>query len=318
MKSRVLWILLAILGIALIVLVIQLSTPPQPAIASCDDQGDRESKHFLYGRPDWNDGRDSDQLIERSLYEMSFNYDTKLADWVGYCLDKDRIDGNRDHSGYYGVDPDILPEHQLRDSEYECARGEFGAEKGHLAPSASFENHPDWEQVNYISNIAPQNAYLNQGIWKALEDEIRNTLSKRGILFVVTGPYYNDSDEESALTLPRAGTNKVHRIPSGFWKIAAVQDSKQQGSVEAVGFAFENFLPQKDGIEDSEYPWELESKKQILSIREIEKLTGLDFFPRLDEGTQNSLEKDKIAGSFLSFRNEEIDPPNLSFPKCQS
>jgi endonuclease G len=318
MKTRVLFILLAILAVAVLVLIIQLSAPEQIAIASCDDQGDRESKHFLFGMPQWNDGKESDQIIPRSIYDMSFNFDTKLADWVGYCLDKYRIDGTNSFSGHYPPDHEISEKHQLSHVEYDCAQGEIGADRGHLAPRASFDKHEDWMQVNYISNIAPQNAYLNQGIWAVLEEKIREAVRAGRIVFVVTGPYFSSGDAESTLKLPRTALNKEYRIPSGFWKIIAIQDPSGHGNVNAIAFIFENHLPQVDGLLDMNYPWSVKLADHVVSIDDIEEITNLDFFPKFELKKQDKLENEIYGGYFLHDLNHNINPPDLKFNECQN
>jgi len=52
-------------------------------------------------------------------------------------------------------------------------------DRGHQAPLAAFKGTVYGWQTNYLSNITPQNAALNQGPWVDLEAKVRDFAKNR-------------------------------------------------------------------------------------------------------------------------------------------
>lgn len=125
----------------------------------------------------------------------------------------------------------------------------------------------------YLSNMVPQQgAGMNRGIWKALEEKVRNWAIDRGELYIYTGPVYIISEDR----MRRIGTNKV-AVPTHVYKI--VYDPAQQ---EAIAFLMPNIkLKTKD------------MPQFIVSVRTIENETGLDFLSGLKASLQESIERSK-------------------------
>lgn len=166
-------------------------------------------------------------------------------------------------------------------------------DRGHQAPLASFKGTPYWSQTNYLSNITPQKAALNQGPWKRVEDAVR-VLAATHTVYVITGPLY----ERDMPPLPKA--SKSHRVPSGYWKIIAVQNTNalqapdtmpQPNAVQSpeviqaqppllvLGFIFDQDTPRNSPELD-----------HVATINEIERHSGLDFFPDLPDDLEERME----------------------------
>ena len=64
-----------------------------------------------------------------------------------------------------------------------------------------------------MSNISPQYPELNRGVWKKLEEKIRDWIVTHDSLFVITGPLFSDDPI-------RIGVNEV-AIPKAFFKVIA-------------------------------------------------------------------------------------------------
>jgi endonuclease G len=126
----------------------------------------------------------------------------------------------------------------------------------------------------YLSNMVPRvGKGMNQGIWKDLEEKVPKWAIVRGELFIFTGPVYDGGVKVTV------GKNKVV-VPSHLYKI--VYDPNKE---EAIAF----FMPNKP-LKASEMP------KYIVSIRDIEAKTGLDFLSALDKEMQDSIETKKLVG----------------------
>ena len=115
--------------------------------------------------------------------------------------------------------------------------------------------------------MSPQAPSFNRGIWKKLEEEVRNWAVKLDSILIVTGPVLSAD-------LQSIGINKVS-IPKYYFK--AIIDLK--GS-KSKGIAF--LLPN----EGSKLPL----MDFALTINDLEKITKIDFFYQLEDKLENSLE----------------------------
>ena len=119
----------------------------------------------------------------------------------------------------------------------------------------------------YMSNMSPQKASFNRGIWNTLENQVR-LRAKKSELYISTGGVLNSKK------LKRIGSNKVS-VPDQFYKI--IYDAKNQKM-----FAY--LMPNR----------KLESlEKYVVTVDLIEALTGIDFYHQLDDDLENKLESTK-------------------------
>ena len=95
---------------------------------------------------------------------------------------------------------------------------------------------------------------------------------------VMTGPFY----ERPMPAMP--GADEVHLVPSGYWKIVAVEDGR---GVRTAGFVFDQDTGRRESHCDSD---------KAASPQEIGGRTGLDFFHGLDRAAQDEAEQ---GGSLL-------------------
>lgn len=225
------------------------------------------SDHCLKGCPVG--APDSNDLIKRPIYVLSNNSKYKFADWVAYKVEDSNFGPTKTRN--FKPDPDIDPSRTLVEKDYRGAHAQFKYQKGHLAPLASFDGSPHWAQTNYLSNIAPQKAKLNNGQWKVLEAKIRKYTEEWWVpVYVITGTLY----EKAMPALPNA--SQTHRVPSGFWKVIATEE---EGQIWATAFIFK-----QSGTTWPKYCdlW--------VTIDEIEQRTGLDFFPKLKKSIETEVE----------------------------
>ena len=200
-------------------------------------------------------------------YATCFNSSLMLPNWVAYELTEEETRGTvrRPSNSPFQQDPAYKGKQPDR-SDYSRS----GWDKGHLMPCADSK----WsEQVMlesfYFTNICPQSHNLNKYEWNNLEIKCREWARKYGAIDIVCGPLYDSP------TLTRTiGRNRVW-IPDGFFKVVMCR-SKQQP--KAIGFLFRN-----DGKKVS-----LESV--VRTVDEIERITGIDFYPALDDDVENVIE----------------------------
>ena len=114
----------------------------------------------------------------------------------------------------------------------------------------------------------------NRGIWAALEGKARDWAVARGEVYIFTGPIY------AAGSTPKTiGANKV-AVPNHLYKI--VFDPKR---VEAIAFV----MPNK-ALNVQDLP------TFIVSVDQVEALTGLDFLSEVNAKVQQVAESEPASG----------------------
>lgn len=161
-----------------------------------------------------------------------------------------------------------------------------GYDRGHLTPAGDMVfSREAMSETFYMSNMCPQVAAFNRGIWKDLEDQVREWVRLYGAAYVVSGPVLSKPAEE----YPSIGESKV-AVPELFYKVILVpiyEDGAEQDSPEAletcadvIAIAF--VIPNK-GCEGDFWQY-------AASVDEVEEITGLDFFPLLEDDVEKRVE----------------------------
>tara|TARA_B100000519_G_scaffold105273_1_gene91268 strand:- start:366 stop:1124 length:759 start_codon:yes stop_codon:yes gene_type:complete len=211
----------------------------------------------------------SGQTITRSIYTLNNNAQTKFANWVAYHVTPSTIDGPS-RSRNWKADPSINSANTLEPNDYSGAWATIGTDRGHQVPLASFSNTADWQMLNYLSNITPQDSDLNQGPWVDLENAVRDVVRTGQDVYVVSGPLY----EWYFATLPEA--DESHSIPSGYFKVVITDVN---GWVEASAFILEQNAARSDNFCATE-----------VTVNEVESRTGLNIMPSLPSYKENAVE----------------------------
>ena len=225
--------------------------------------------HFFYGYP-FGTPKTND-LIIRESYALSNNDSTKFADWVAYKVDSISIQG-KGSKRVWKADPWLDDNETLEPADYKNANELLKTDRGHQAPLGSVDGYSSYFESNYLSNITPQIATLNQGVWKKIEDMERNLVQKFKTIFVVTGPLY----EKNMSQLPEA--DEPHLVPSGYWKI--IFHEKPNKQIYTAAFIFDQYTSR-------DYPFE----KGYTTIDEVERRTNLDFLWLLDTEKEGIIEQ---------------------------
>lgn len=189
-------------------------------------------------------------------FTLSFNPSTKLANWVCYTLNPQKLSAPKVKRNNKFKPDFSLKGGTAKDADYKKS----GFDKGHLAPAADMA----WSQASmndcfYYTNIAPQYPECNRGIWKKLEEQVRRLALICDSLIVFTGPVFNTHHQV-------LGISKI-AIPSGFYKIIVLfyaTDFKVYSVLIPNVKQFENF------------------NRYACSLANIEKQTGLIFITNLN------------------------------------
>ena len=205
------------------------------------------------------------QYICHSNYAVHYRYDTKTAEFVVERLDRADITGPAKRKNNFGPDPKVDDAKEAQLSDY--AGNPY--DRGHLSPAA--DNRADDTQMSesfYLTNMIPQDPGNNRGIWRILEIAVRNTAMTNDI-YVVSGTIYDPG-------FKTIGAGKVG-VPTRIWKIVY-----NATNGETVAFLFPNAkLSTKD------------LPKYAVTVDEVEKATGINVFPKLDEQAEARFDRTK-------------------------
>lgn len=206
------------------------------------------------------------EVIAHQFYTLSYNEKYEQAEWVAYELKKNELSHTNLERPFFIDDP-MVETGSASWKNYKHS----GYDKGHLCPAADRRfSRAAFDETFYTSNISPQLNDFNAGIWNRLEQKTRYWASKYDGLYVVTGGVLTAG-------LKTIGKENV-AVPKYFYKILL---DNSRGEYKTIAF----LVPHQD----SEKPL----YQFVVSIDEIEKMTGIDFFPKLPDAIENKLEKSK-------------------------
>ncbi len=206
----------------------------------------------------------SKQIIAHDNYTLSYIEKYEQAEWVAYELKKGRYASQDFERPYFIEDPKV----KTGSADWRNYR-KSGYDKGHLCPAGDMKfSRAAFDETFFTSNISPQDHDFNSGIWNRLEQKVRYWSNKYDGLYVVTGGVLEDG-------LETIGNEDV-AVPEYFYKVLV---SKVKGQYKMIGFMLPN--------QDSQKPL----YDFVVSVDEIEKKTGIDFFPKFDDVLENQLEK---------------------------
>ncbi|CAM1373656.1 Endonuclease [Tenacibaculum litopenaei] len=202
--------------------------------------------------------------IKHQGYQLSYNEQHEQAEWVAYTLNKNDFNRNKFKRPYFTNDPKV----RTKSADWKSYK-KSGYDKGHLCPAGDRKSSKAaYNETFYTSNVSPQTHEFNAGIWHSLENKIRHWAAKNKQLYIVTGGVLTGE-------LKTIGKRNKVSVPNYFYKIVLDYSSKPYKTIA--------FLMPHKASKRSIYNY-------VVSIDEIEKVTGIDFFSKLDDSLENKLE----------------------------
>ena len=203
-----------------------------------------------------------DQIVEHLAYTLDYIEKFEQASWVAYELTAEETNKQFERSSKFFTDPDVKTG-SANDNDYKGS----GYDRGHLAPAAdmSFSEQTMLESF-YYSNMSPQNPSFNRGIWKRLEEKLRDWAVLYQSVYIVTGPVLSEGNITP--------TNGV-AVPKYYYKVILDYHSAH---LQGIGFIMRNEGATGD------------LQAYAVSIDSVERFTGIDFFPRLPDKAEKAVE----------------------------
>ena len=150
-----------------------------------------------------------------------------------------------------------------------------GYDRGHMAPNyaiATRYGHEAQRETFLMSNIAPQAPDLNRIWWRVLEEkEAKDFAVRLERVWVVTGPVFAGDTKK----LP-SGVD----VPTAFYRIIL---DEENGQPRVLAFIAPQTVTGQEPL-----------SQFLTSVREIERQTGLNFYPDLPKEMQDGLETVKV------------------------
>ena len=229
------------------------------------------------------------QILYRIAYTVSYNKNTKCANWVAWHLTKEHalnetyprsgvpyFDNNGNaygigqvtsetQRGAYFID---LQSEEPRQQLTDWQNNKYCMEHGHLCPAA--DNRWSMEAMNQsflLTNMCPQTHQLNSGVWQSLEESCRNWAINYGDIYIATGPIFYNGISRTI------GRGKVG-VPDAFFKVIL----RTNPNPESIGFIYPN---------DGSYG---DRRNYVKTVDEIESITDIDFFYNLPDEIENQVE----------------------------
>jgi len=215
------------------------------------------------------------QVVKHTYYVLSYSEVHEQPEWVYYKLTASFVNGHVSRTDDFRPDPKVSTgSAQLYD--YKGS----GYDRGHLCPAGDMKmSRTAMSETFYMSNMSPQTPSFNRGIWKNLEATVRNWAVREGEIYVVTGGVLSE-------VKGKIGSNSV-TVPAYYYKV--IYDPTGDKKMIAL------ILPNEKGTQPLQ--------SYVVSVDEVEKLTGIDFFPELDDELENKLESrsDATLWSFKQY-----------------
>ncbi len=202
------------------------------------------------------------ELVEYTGFNVSFNADLHIPNYVVYELTRSEVQGEEPRADKFLCDETVKGCPTTTD--YTGS----GYDRGHMAPAADMKwSKQAMKESFYLTNICPQNHSLNSGGWKRLEEKVRAWADRDSAIIVISGPLLDG---------PVSRLTSGVAVPTGFFKVVLAPFASP---MRAIAFVYKNEGGQK------------KVEQQVVSVDEVERLTGFDFFSSLPDDIEPEIEK---------------------------
>lgn len=230
-------------------------------------------------------------------YSFLWDYSNLVAPWVAYPLCKWNIGNNIKRTNAWGLDP-LLPEGKQPVLFRGFSEGNNGwYARGHQIPSAdrltSYESN---SMTFYGTNMTPQiQDGFNGDIWATLEGKVRSWANSSDTLYVVTGCVI-DYPEGQTVKYALDNYGKKVTVPTAYYKVVL-----RYMKNSTVGYS--GYSACAVWLDHKVYSSSSISSSYSMSVDDLEKKTGIDFFVNLPA----------VVGEEMAAKIESEDPSKVSW-----
>lgn len=207
-----------------------------------------------------------EQILTRKAYVVSYNRDSRQPNWVAWRLTKDHTDGPVPRPATAWHDDKEVPQPRAYWQDYRGTEWD----RGHMCPAGDNK----WDSVAMyesflMTNACPQNKAMNSGTWNQIEMDCRKWARRYGEVVIVCGPLFLNQEHDSI------GQHCIP-VPEAFFKVVALLDPDNP---KGIGYIVRN----NEGRQKRD--------SYTNTIAEVERITGLTFFPDLPEPMRTAIKE---------------------------
>ncbi len=211
-------------------------------------------------------------LLLRDAYTLCQHNEWRIADWVAHALTPADLRGTIKRTDNFRADQDLEPGQRSELADYLRS----GFDRGHLAPAGDFKRSELAMSESFLlSNISPQHARFNRGVWRNLEASVRERALVGANTWIYTGNLVLDANDTRMAPVETIGDGVV--VPTHCFKAVLTVNEDR----EAAAFAF--ILP---NIETAPTLWE----DYQVTVDALEGIAGIDLFSALEDDVEVALE----------------------------
>jgi|GEM_PF-5851290 len=232
-----------------------------------------------------------DFLLIKDQYALSYNHSKATANWVAWHLSKSDL-GHADRQNDFRSD-DALPLGWFR-----VVKADFdntGFDCGHLCPSSDRTHSIHDNQATFLTtNMVPQVPKNNRVAWRGLEEFERKLVGDgHHECYIVAGPAgaggRGSHGYKLRLRIPdvqlRPGGDVV--VPAAVWKVILLLDEKEGDDLKRVDKSTRVIAVVMPNLQSIAGDW----PEYRATVKDVEELTGLKFFPLVPAAVRQALEK---------------------------
>lgn len=217
---------------------------------------------FRYNQHYFKPKADCELELDYTYYDLCYSLTHRQSLWAKHEVTPEQVKGKQKRTNNFKADDRLTD--PVDPDDYRRS----GFDRGHLVPAGDMkQNFTAMSESFFMTNMTPQNPSFNSGIWNTLEAHVRDEVLKLGAAIVITAPVLLKTQ-----IYPRLKTNIS--IPDYFYKIIFFQEQLQMHAY---------LIPNapSEGSKFTDYK---------VTVKEIEDLTGIDFFYELESNLQLKLE----------------------------
>lgn len=169
--------------------------------------------------------------------------------WSAEHLTRNMLNGKAERSNEFHPEARLSTDVRAELNDY----AHSGYDRGHMSPSADFIDPQSNNECFTLANMVPENHNHNAGIWASIEGATRFIAKKQGEIYVITGPIFEGTKIQRI--------NGRVLVPTKLFKVIYVPSLNQAAAYITLNAPGNNY--------------------DVISITELEKLTGISFFPQL-------------------------------------
>ena len=224
----------------------------------------------------------SHYLIQRTVESLDFSDSLGEPNWASWDLTSTDM-GSAGRSSTFYTDT------TLPSGFYEVTTNDYtnsGYDRGHMCPSLDrTDTTADNKLVFYMTNIIPQTADNNEGVWESFESYCQTQASNGNELLLICGPsIFNGSEIPSGKAA----------IPGYTWKIAVIVPSGSGTAASRITSSTRVIsvkIPNVSGVRSD--PW----TNYVTSANQIQADTGFTFFTSLSASVATALRAEVDSSS---------------------